>query len=352
MLPEVRGEHSVGFCDIETQDILVRLYYPSKSKPRYNELGLWFPSKEYLRAYSHLTGHAYYLSYALVSLFYRNTRLQATENAEIADLDDIPVVLFSHGLKGVRTTYSYIACDFASRGYLVVYLEHRDGSATFTTIKGEPLPLRVKKEEEDEFEMRNSQLKKRVEEVSLAMDLIKSLKNGDSIVNLFPQKLPKNHFKVSDLKDKINMDKLVFCGHSFGAATVVACHHLYNVRCVCIFDAWMFPLETIPTPKVPILSINSSNFHWPANLEKLFKFLKLGSQSVYCTVQDSCHYHHSDFMFMLPGFMKRKIGTQQDPKYFLDTNQDLCMRFIEGDYLVFDSPPVDVEVLDLQLQVE
>ena len=36
-----------------------------------------------------------------------------------------PVVVFTHGLGGNRTTYSTICSDIASHGYIVAVLEHR-----------------------------------------------------------------------------------------------------------------------------------------------------------------------------------------------------------------------------------
>ena len=40
-----------------------------------------------------------------------------------------PVIVFSHGLGGMRTTYSTICCDLASHGYVIASVEHKDQSA-------------------------------------------------------------------------------------------------------------------------------------------------------------------------------------------------------------------------------
>ena len=44
----------------------------------------------------------------------------------------LPVIILSHGMGGMRTTYSYIATELASHGYVVVAVEHKDGTACVT----------------------------------------------------------------------------------------------------------------------------------------------------------------------------------------------------------------------------
>jgi platelet-activating factor acetylhydrolase len=45
-----------------------------------------------------------------------------------------PLVIFSHGLAGTRNTYSQYCSALASRGYVVLAIEHRDGSGPAVSI--------------------------------------------------------------------------------------------------------------------------------------------------------------------------------------------------------------------------
>ena len=48
-------------------------------------------------------------------------------------------VIFSHGWTGDKTQYSGIAKDLASHGYLVIVINHRDGTCFYTeTEDGTP----------------------------------------------------------------------------------------------------------------------------------------------------------------------------------------------------------------------
>ena len=53
--------------------------------------------------------------------------MPALYGAPVKTSTPLPVIMFSHGVAGMRTTYSAVCCDLASHGYLVAAVEHRCG---------------------------------------------------------------------------------------------------------------------------------------------------------------------------------------------------------------------------------
>jgi len=52
-----------------------------------------------------------------------------------------PLVVFSHGLAGTRNTYSQFCSAVASEGYVVVAVEHADGSGPAVVRNGQAVPF-------------------------------------------------------------------------------------------------------------------------------------------------------------------------------------------------------------------
>ena len=70
----------------------------------------------------------WYLASPLFRLMTGNVSIWAVEGAPPileSQLDKLPLIIFSHGLGGIRTTYSTICTTLASHGYVVAAIEHR-----------------------------------------------------------------------------------------------------------------------------------------------------------------------------------------------------------------------------------
>jgi len=51
--------------------------------------------------------------------------IPALYGAPVKTSTPLPVIVFSHGVSGMRTLNSAICCDLASHGYLIAAIEHR-----------------------------------------------------------------------------------------------------------------------------------------------------------------------------------------------------------------------------------
>ena len=225
------GSYLVGHIDIEFNNpttastLLARVFYPSKlftndfskaassSNMELNvkDFDTWIPSLAYYGGYGKPYGLPTFLSIPAMRLMIGDLRLSSTYGLPLLNLEQnntLPVVIFSHGLYGNRTTYSIVCCEFASRGWCVFSLEHHDGSASHSFVKGVPFPyVSLDKNKVDEFEMRNKQLETRTLECLGMVELGKRLNSGAESLeaNLLNEinshrdkngKIPKDFFKV------------------------------------------------------------------------------------------------------------------------------------------------------------
>jgi platelet-activating factor acetylhydrolase len=168
-----------------------------------------------------------------------------------------PLIIFSHGLAGTRTTYTQYCSALASQGYVVLAVEHRDGSApavllppsapspspspslasgsgTTTPKKHQPKDrvLGYIKKDEIEWEegqeksleaFRTLQLEMRVREVYEAFYSFKRISNGDvGKVTFDKMDAAAQSRWVDSVRDKVDLDLIDLTGHSFGAGTIVS----------------------------------------------------------------------------------------------------------------------------------
>ncbi|KAL7980488.1 hypothetical protein Chor_001642 [Crotalus horridus] len=170
-----------------------------------------------------------------------------------------PLIIFSHGLGAFRTVYSAICIEMASRGFLVMALEHRDRSASATYFcKLDPeapgLP---------EAQMNEEWLTYR----------------------RVPRDQKEFHFR--NPQDNVDLTKAAVMGHSFGGATaVLSLVKETQFKCAVALDAWMFPLENSVYPKVtkPVLFINTESFQTAESVAKMKKISTTSSESKIITI--------------------------------------------------------------------
>ncbi|KAJ3305119.1 Platelet-activating factor acetylhydrolase [Kappamyces sp. JEL0829] len=351
--PPYRGNYQVGWVDVESKQTspthpgtLCRIFYPSNDKGSFKKSSSWLPSKwKYAKGY----GRFLHVPTVLIALFMypalgmgKTPSIPKLNLADSADGKGFPVVFFSHGLGGMRTTYSQACGNLASRGFIVVSIEHADGSACYTSRAGgtiEVLHYHPSKDDllpgeevqEGLLRVRTKQVNTRRDEVVQTLDLMKDINEGNLASVLA---LDRSILSVlAQFKGKFDFDSCIMMGHSFGAATSINTLHSTDIdfKCGVLLDPWMYSVSN-PTPKVgvPILNVQSHRFHWKENIKSIRKMEQMSgfhSKSVFSLIKDTRHQDASDFGLFFPWLMRK--ANQSGPLHPTVTHQ-------VQDQLIFD----------------
>jgi platelet-activating factor acetylhydrolase len=143
-----------------------------------------------------------------------------------------PVIVFSHGTVSSRTDYSHYAGELAARGYVVVMLEHRDGSGpgSLVRVKGQK-DKHVLLFDESEVQtpdgkdiqiedFHKAQLKFREAEIEEAVRVMKMINNGQG-AKVWEQNSYGEGATLAGWEGRLNTDEMIMAGHSYGATTAL-----------------------------------------------------------------------------------------------------------------------------------
>lgn len=302
-----------------------------------------------------------------------------------------PMILFSHGLGGTRTMYSSVCGEFASYGFVVCAVEHRDGSGPRTYINhsksgegsAEDLERRGHidhhKEEHDrgfdiidyifplnnpsdtsphnekgvDSELRKAQIDLRMAELEEAYHIMCELNSGNGY-RIADRNLRKKGYKGSSTqgldgvdwarwKGAMHTDFVTICGHSFGAATAVEMlRHTERFNYInqgIIYDIWgggtRPKAEAEHKIDAPIIAINSEAFtYWPSNFELVASLVEEAQSepspcpSWLMTLRGTVHVSQSDFSLLYPNVCSLFLKMVANPRRALDLNINASLEFL------------------------
>ena len=411
-----------GVHSLELETVLISLYYPSAhglgvELPKYTR-PCWLPKPRSMmsRGYGKM---ARLPEWPTMAFFFASTwftRLPAYRNARMAnhwppevfrpreylakrktgsapegesDKPVWPLLIFSHGLGGNRRAYSTICGEFASYGFLVCAVEHRDGSCARTLVAHHKQGFGSRAEREEtggiehgshahfhrydvkdfifseldkgdlfpshhvDQELRAAQLDMRLAEIEEAYLILCRINAGGG------DYLTKHNLQHPDSKGgpsmglenvnwkewegRFHLDNVTMAGHSFGAATTVEVlrheHRFIHVTQGIIYDIWgmaIEPPDDKPNHRIqaPLLAINSEAFmYWPDNF-KVVKGLcdevrNHGNPAWLMTVRGTVHISQSDFCVLYPHVANLLLKTMLNPIRAIDLNVDASLDFID-----------------------
>ncbi|KAL4911465.1 hypothetical protein BDW74DRAFT_142944 [Aspergillus multicolor] len=299
-LPSYAGPHRVGAIDLEVplaggplrvadgifkgtdkpafevETLLATVYYPTdrnfrSRKPRYP----WVPrpisltAKGYAR-FAHVDNFLIrpiftFALWAIGGSITIPAEVDAPLLTSEKGAETFPVTVFSHGDASSRTDYTHFLGELASRGHVLVAIEHRDGSGPGSLVKTSPthparqvLPFRPSdlQEEIDHDTFKRSQLAFRDVEIHAAISLLHSINKGDAVLN--------TRDTVSTLAawtGRLNLTQLTVGGHSFGATGALqALTNSDAPAAGLIFDPGKSSGPLNPNATVPILVVHSNSW--------------------------------------------------------------------------------------------
>ncbi|KAG9242444.1 platelet-activating factor acetylhydrolase, isoform II-domain-containing protein [Calycina marina] len=444
-LPQYSGPYSVGLMDIEVpacsprtfssikrehkhllklETVLFTVYYPSAigsghgqspEGKKYWSRATWLPRPriETTRGYGSFASLPSWFTLPFVWLTTAFTKIPAWRNARIAghwpneqnsreaggyevknqkgepppgepDSPCFPLMIFSHGLGGTKTTYSSICGEFASYGFVVVSLEHRDGSGPRTFInvpnrdedsdnsgkdqrkgfskmdyvfpKDNPMDTSPGNEKGPDHELRTAQLQLRLAEIEEAYHVMKLIHagRGDEVAaanlrwkdeNVSNQGGSSRGLKGVDWKaweSRFHLRQVTMLGHSFGGATTIEVLRYKNrfnfIGQGIIYDVWGVVIQrSKEDPKhridAPMLGIMSEAFmYWPDNLDSIMSLCREAKEHDalvwLMTVRGSIHLSQSDFAILYPRIASLALKMTVNSQRALDLNINASLEFL------------------------
>lgn len=259
--PAYNGKYDVGTVDVEipvsdlpaasdapegaVSTVAFRIFYPCQTpgKGETHRPVRWVPQpqRETINAFAKFLGAGNKLA-SLISFMPQHLfwiKLPAHRNAAMLEPPTTtkrwPVTMFSHGLAGSRNTYSFICGDMASKGMVVIAMDHRDGSSplqyvratTDTPARSIPALKIPHTASSETFEGRDRQLRIRLWEASMAFEAVMKIDAGQKVENMDENTSWSRKERTEVLGQFEGMldihrpGTVSWAGHSFGAATTV-----------------------------------------------------------------------------------------------------------------------------------
>jgi platelet-activating factor acetylhydrolase len=263
-----------------------------------------------------------------------------------------PLVLFSHGLGGSMELYTQLCQQISSCGYIVVALEHEDGSACYAAPEGSKdddddgaatTPLFYTRPDDSPYSrhkvtsFRQAFLQQRVEETTQVVEYILSAATAED------DKMDAHTRAVLQAADMSRGISLV--GHSFGGATMVLAvqeylsqHKKYErmqPSSVSLLDCWAFSLPDRVLqqgiPSIPTLSILSEAWLTNPETAQVKHLLESSDNVTSLYAPGSVHASVSDSSTWLPGFVLRKFrlrGAQEKRHVTIRAAAEACVAHI------------------------
>ncbi|MBF88623.1 MAG: hypothetical protein CMG75_03005 [Candidatus Marinimicrobia bacterium] len=277
---------------LDFRNIVVQFWYPSKE----HHISSPLPYLDHMKFRSKAIGDRVGLpSFMLSHLALVKTNSYHNSSPSKGSF---PLIIFSHGLGGMRTQNTILMEELASNGYIVVAMDHAfDANTTvFPTLNSDgnlkfaDYRSAIPEGTSDSLwlKIRNNQLDTRISDIFFIL-----------------QKLDKKETLISE---SIDFTKIGVVGHSFGGATaVLSAMSNERIKAVVALDGWFVPFALLDNEtqlNVPFLYIGQERWDsWneKRHLHYLDLLIKQSTAVAYhISVKGAKHYDFADVPLFSP----------------------------------------------------
>ena len=392
--PHIQGKYKVGILDLhlpvdfgndtQQQHVVARILYPTDESGTMpylkEEIGSEYLKQSIMAAAPPPinTFHWFLDSWKLI-------QLDSKRNAKPLEGKKFPIICFSHGLCGSAAIYSYVTRSLVANGYVVVAIDHSDGSNPVIMKKDGSVLLRDSTVKElwnqgkgiEYVHSRREQTELRARELTGAAVAVQSLNS----INI-----PELQELGISFVDCLKTDEIYTMGHSFGGGTAitVAFRRPDLIKAVIAYEPttdWtpndvrqqLFPDGAVSTydgehnkdgtggrgdvekpisttyDQMPTLFLFSNEWYiknWGS--VKLFEhMMKQGSlaRGDFAVIRSAHHNEFSDMSYLTPLWLGRAVKAtgERNP---IDTAAEMVSRtlaFLEGEAAASEIPSKEKE---------
>ena len=261
----------------------------------------------------------------------QNIRTNSILNAPLhPEVDKLPLIIFSHGLGGMKAQNTAHIEELVSRGYFVIAPDHpfdanitifddgtvaeyRSGITFLQAKRGKG----VKLTEKDFWDFRLPQINTRTADIQYLLDELEVRSD-----------MGQSPWKAMDL------DRIGIFGHSYGGATSVMVSHIDKRIDACIsLDGWNVPIPQNVIDdglNIPLLYIGRPEWDTSLNYEKLDTLIARSSQSADKLILDGTkHFDYSDTPYFSTMAKKFGISGKLPAEEILSTLNEEIITFFD-----------------------
>jgi dienelactone hydrolase len=302
------------------RELMVQIWYPAQAQPGLEPVS-WHPDIQ-------AAGPALANTLDMPSFLLDHLILARTHSLSDVSLAtgqrQYPVLIYSHGLGGVRMQNTFQMEELASHGYIIAAIDHTFGGAITIFPDGRVALFDVSTVEGDISMAGNRLIHIWMEDGRFVLDQLEKLNASD----------PDNRFT-----GRMNLEKVGYFGHSTGGGTAfLFCQVDKRCGAGIALDGWLEPLaEEADTGSItrPFLFLKAEDWSTPENSAAIQAADEnRQAEGSIITLPGTRHYNFSDLPLLTPLTPQMGLTGPANGRETLETINEYTLSFFSQHLLL------------------